>query len=649
MRRETALFKKNKRAGGQPHAPMGSGASKAGVSAPLNGSPQATVAQGQQTPLTPPQAEGRYFQLGESYRRAGQLEQALEAYLMEFRLNPGHWQTLGALGQTLTQLCRYPEALDAFSLALKAAPTPLDNLNNLFHLGQLYKIIRNFEPAVDCYDYVLKMQPHHSGALIALSQVYRQLGETEKAIEIYDRMLVLQPDDPSLLISKALSLPVLYQSNQSLQAWRQTVERQFDALLTTETFENRGLALHGSTFYLAYQGMNDRALAIKVGQVFQKLMPPSPALNPRVQGKPRIGIISRFLTPTHTVGRFMQGIIQHLSREKFQVTTFSVGRDNAYLPSGEEHPEDAFVVLPVDNIEAMAQQIIAHRPDILFYADLGMNVTTYCLAGMRLAPVQCVTWGHPVTTGLSTIDYFISSKRIEPENAQDHYSESLVLLENLPTYYYRPTVDHLAGNLALFGFREQSNLYLCPQSLFKFHPDFDPILAAILRQDTQGELILLSHYTEAVNRQLRARFAATMPDVADRIHFMPRLDREQFLQLLSCATVMLDPVHFGGGNTTYEALALGVPIVTWPSPYMRGRVTAACYQRMGLPELIAHNAEEYIALAVHLGSDPAARAQAHEQILSKNTVLYEDAQVIEELEAFFLDALAHHQGDLTHG
>jgi protein O-GlcNAc transferase len=140
-----------------------------------------------------------------------------------------------------------------------------------------------------------------------------------------------------------------------------------------------------------------------------------------------------------------------------------------------------------------------------------------------------------------------------------------------------------------------------------------------------------------------------MPDVADRIHFMPRLDREQFLQLLSCATVMLDPVHFGGGNTTYEALALGVPIVTWPSPYMRGRVTAACYQRMGLPELIAHNAEEYIALAVHLGSDPAARAQAHEQILSKNTVLYEDAQVIEELEAFFLDALAHHQGDLTHG
>src|SRR5262249_21773051 len=156
------------------------------------------------------------------------------------------------------------------------------------------------------------------------------------------------------------------------------------------------------------------------------------------KAKPRIGIVSRYLTPSHTVGKFMQGIIRHLSREQFEVIAFSVGRDYAYLPDGGEHPDDRFIVLPSENIEAAARMIAEAAPDILLYADIGMNITTYCLAAMRLAQVQCVTWGHPVTTGLSTMDYFLSSRLIEPEAAQNDYSEELVCLESLPTYYYRP-------------------------------------------------------------------------------------------------------------------------------------------------------------------------------------------------------------------
>jgi len=589
-----------------------------------------------------------YFQLGEANRQAGQLEEATNAYLQALQVNPSHHQTLGAMGQALTRLTRYQDALEFFSLALNASPTPLDSLEHLYHLGQLYQKIRHFEPAVECYDYVLKMQSDHRLALIALSQVYRQLGQTENAIGIYDRMLALQPDDPSLLLSKALSLPVMYDSNDSLNQWRAGVERQIDAILSRNFPENRALALHGSSFYLAYQGFNDRELMQKIARVFQKFLPPAPAISKRKHGKPRIGIVSRFLAPSHTVGRFMQGIIQHLSREKFQVITFSVGRDTAYLPIGGEHPEDGFVILPENNIESAARQIAEHQPDILFYADLGMNVTTYCLAGMRLAPVQCVAWGHPVTSGLSTVDYFISSRLIEPENAQAHYSENLVLLENLPTYYYRPEVSEKHGERAQFGFSEQANLYVCPQSLFKFHPDFDAILAGILRQDPQGEAVLLSHYSEAVNRQLLARFEHAMPDVAQRIRILPRLDRAQFLQLLTCADVLLDPVHFGGGNTTYEALALGVPIVTWPSAFMRGRATAACYQKMNLSGLVANGPEDYVRLAISVAQDKDLQAKFRAEILEKNATLFEDESVIGELETFFQDALSRHQGAIAH-
>ncbi len=564
-------------------------------------------------------------------------------------LKPDHWQALGALGRCLTGLCNYPEALNAFSLALQAAPTPYDNVDNLFHLGQLYKKIRHFEKALECYDYILRMQPNHPETLIALSQVYRQLGRTEQAIEIHDRQLLLQPDNPSLLISKALSLPVLYDSVEDVQTWRNTLAAQIDTLLQMEFPENRKLALHGSSFYLAYQGLNDRVLAEKIGRIFQKFLPSMAPVHLKPVGKPRIGIISRFLSPQHTVGRFMQGIIEHLSRDYFEIITFSVGNDHAYLPQQKKHPNDRIVVLPSDNIETAARQILEHQPDLLLYADIGMNVTTYCLAGLRLAPVQCVTWGHPVTSGLSTIDYFISSHLVEQEAeiARTHYSEKVVLLNTLPTYYYRPPFQTEKQNRSDFGLPETANLYVCPQSLFKFHPDFDPVLAAILRQDPQGALVLISHYTEAVNEQLRARWAKTMPDVLSRVHFLPRLERQQFLTLLQGATVILDPLHFGGGNTTYEALGLGVPVVTCPGPYMRGRVTAGCYQKMGLSTFIAQTTDEYIALAFKWGTQPEQRSAASQQIMENQSVLFEDPQVIEELEAFFKSVLSKNDAQQT--
>ena len=102
---------------------------------------------------------------------------------------------------------------------------------------------------------------------------------------------------------------------------------------------------------------------------------------------------------------------------------------------------------------------------------------------------------------------------------------------------------------------------------------------------------------------------------------------------------MLDPIHFGGGNTTYEALALGVPIVTWPGDFMRGRVTAGCYQKMNLSDCIADSAESYIALALRLGQDAAERQRIRERILASSAVLYEDTTVIQELEQFFRNAL----------
>jgi protein O-GlcNAc transferase len=136
--------------------------------------------------------------------------------------------------------------------------------------------------------------------------------------------------------------------------------------------------------------------------------------------------------------------------------------------------------------------------------------------------------------------------------------------------------------------------------------------------------------------------------VSERIVFLPRLPQEQFLQLLACADVMLDPLHFGGGNTSYEALALGVPIIHWPGKFLSGRVTTGCYRKMNFHECTVDSAGNYIDLAVRIGTDAAERGRIRARILESNHVLYEDAGVIEELEQFFRTALAAQPGASSH-
>jgi predicted O-linked N-acetylglucosamine transferase (SPINDLY family) len=139
---------------------------------------------------------------------------------------------------------------------------------------------------------------------------------------------------------------------------------------------------------------------------------------------------------------------------------------------------------------------------------------------------------------------------------------------------------------------------------------------------------------------LQKRFSKTIPTVLERIRFLPRQSFDDYLNLMTLAEVMLDPFYFGGGSTTYEAFAIGIPIVTWPSPLMRGRFAYGCYKRMGVMDCVADTPQRYVEIALHLGTDPTYRAKIKHKILAANQVLYEDPKVVREFEKFWVAAVA---------
>ena len=369
-------------------------------------------------------------------------------------------------------------------------------------------------------------------------------------------------------------------------------------------------------FYLAYHGRDDRplmeALATLYRQVCPSLTYEAPHVAPgraRPDGrKTRVGFVSTFFRE-HTVARLNENLIAKLPRDRFDVVVF------------DRLPRD---------LRAARQSISAAELDILYFTDIGMEPLTYFLAFARLAPIQCVSWGHPATTGIPTLDRFVSSRLIEPDDAESHYSERLVQLDHLPSSVSAPEVSMDTGTGPVF---------LCSQSLFKLHPDFDSMIGRILERCPGAELLLLEGQHAEWQRDLEARWRRTIPNVVDRIRFAPRRARAEFMALLGASRVVLDTPHFCGGLSSFEALVAGTPVVALPGAYMRSRVTLGLYRRMGMTDLVAQDADAYVEIAVRLARDEAFHAEMRRRIRTGVPALIDDPAPIAEHADLFETAM----------
>ena len=285
-----------------------------------------------------------------------------------------------------------------------------------------------------------------------------------------------------------------------------------------------------------------------------------------------------------------------------------------------------------------AEAILAAQPDVLIYPEIGMDPMSLKLASLRLAPVQAASWGHPETTGLPTIDAYLSAQDLEPAEAQRHYTERLVALPNLGCYLQPERVDPAAVDLASLGIEDDLPLLLCPGTPFKYAPEHDPALGEIARRLGRCRLVFFEHRTRTLSEKLRARLAAAFGaagvDFDSHVRFIPWQTREGFFGLMGRADVFLDTIGFSGFNTALQAVQCGLPIVTREGRFLRGRLASGILKRIGLKELVSADDAQYVALAVRLVQDRAWCEQIHRRIVAGRPLLYEDTAPVRALESF---------------
>lgn len=513
------------------------------------------------------------------------------------------------------------------------------------NLGTLLGLMKRPDEATACYRQALALAPQDVATRRNLAVLLRQAGETEESME------VLQPaadtTSTDLALPAHLALAAVSQSRADIARQREAFGRGLDALAA------RGVRLAAEpaswsppTFPLAYHGLDDRALMSRTAEVLGAVVDGLTYRSPQLDGwrapggrRVRLAFVSDHLA-SHTVGRVYQGLIQQLDRSGFEVVVaHATPAPGDPVRAAIDQAADAAMVLPQDlaGQRAAIEQI---APDILFYPDIGMSGSSYRLAFSRLAPVQLTAWGHPDTTGLPSIDYYLSTERFEPPGAQAHYSERLVQLRNVPCCLEPPARTAEAIPREHLGLPARGRLYGCPQTVYKLHPDFDAVLARIAAADPEGWIVIPEPHEPTFRQALMRRWRGSV--LNKRVHFLPRAPLVAFMAQLREFDVLLDPLHFGSGYTFYLAMAEGAPTVTLPGAFARGRMAQGFYAQMGAgAELVAADPEAYAAIALDLAHSPSRQRELRDGLREAALQrLYRDTGVVRELEAFLLGALS---------
>ena len=581
-----------------------------------------------------------YANLAAAQLRSLLFEDALASAKHAAALQPDYAHAHHLCGAALVMLGNSIAAEASLEVALRLKP---DFVEAALLLAKTLMKLKRVDEAELVLQRALALSPNHPDLWSAFGDIPAQRDDLPAAIAAYQRALQLRPNDISTANRAALLLPNIYRDEADVAGHRLQLTKRIEQLRDNVSLfaqslrpERFGDAVSNS-FLLAYQGGNDRELqrtyADFVRDMVERTLPEAllvlPRRNPE-RHRIRIGFCSRFFYLS-TVGNYFASWITDLDRTAFEIFLYHTHVVEDALTARLRRASDHFLQ-GEESFIFFREKIHADSLDILVYPEIGMDRIVYLLSALRLAPVQIGAWGHPVTPGHRSIDYFISCAAMEPADAQEHYNEPLLTLPGIGTRYELPQLSSTvaAKTRSDYQLPEDAHLYLFPQSLFKVHPANDQLLVAAMINDAKGVLVMFAgqnnHITQKFVSRLMAAFTDKGLSAQGRVKILPGVSHDDYKRINQLCDLMLDTLHWSGGNTSLDALAMGLPIVTLPGEFMRGRQTMAMLKLLNVEELIASSADTYLAIGHKLATDKAYRDQISQRILANRGQLFDDAE-----------------------
>ncbi len=599
-----------------------------------------------------------YNNLGNALKDCGKLSEAVHAYQQALALTPQSAEIHNNLGNLWKEQGDLKAAARAYRQAIELDPELAEAYINL---GNIFRIRHKLSAAVRAYQQALTLNPNLAEVYYNLGVALKAQGKTVAASQAHQRALKLNPHLAEAKFALCITqLPVIYSSAEAIQASRTQYEKHLNDLI--QHYRSATLAEQASAakavgssqpYYLAYQGQNDQDLQKRYGELICHLMASrypqwSQPLQPRLlkpHEKVRVGFVSGFFC-YHSIWKIpLKGWLENLDKSDFELFGYYTSAKKDSETQAAQKALDKFVQ-GIFSVAEWVEIIRQDQLDALIFPEFGMEPMTLKLGCLKLAPVQIAFGGHPETSGLPTIDYHLTSDLMEPENGQEHYTETLVRLPNLAVCYAPVKVQPQTFTKQALGLRETDILFWCCQSLYKYLPQHDDMFPRIAEKVGNCRFLFIKHpgdNTEIVTntflQRLDQAFDSFGLDYKKYCVLLSRLNRSEFAGVTAVADIFLDSIGWSGNNTAMESADFDLPMVTLPGKMMRGRHVMAILKRMEINETIASSKDEYIEIAVRLAKNRDYRQQIVQKIARNKHKLYNDLTPVKALEEFLIKAI----------
>jgi len=594
-----------------------------------------------------------WFVLGNILRRGKCPQEAIEAFHGCLKLRPGHCDALNNLGLGYADLKLYD---DAEACYLQALTIKADYIHSRRNLAQLMVRMRRHGEALP--HYALWSTHAHDAAekLVAIFgwlSVLAELDRCEEALALCKEM-----HSPALvLFCRCTVMPILFDSGKHVDEVRDRLEsdlaKLYRIVLKAKLKDDEWRSLYRglfcvSHFYLAYQLYNDRSFhekyALIASTILERNISEPLSLGTPCENHnqlPRIGFISAHLR-RHNGAHWALGWARSLMNadQPVQLFSYNLGEEeDDVTTSFAAMGQYRHLPLDYDNLEQVVRLIRADQLDLLLFTDVGMHAPSRVLSYFRLARIQAAAWGHPVTTGSPVVDFYLSGEAMEDDHSQDWYSEKLVTLPGTGLVYPNPALSPLEKDVReSLCLPMESKLLLSLQSTFKYHPAYDSIYARILESSSETSCVFVDHMGHSgLGEKLRCRLASAgdhPDDLIHRLYLLPRVPHHVYVSLFAIAHHVLDTPGWNGGNSSFQSLSMGCPVVTMRGNSMRGRHTVAMLEIIGLQELIAESVDQYVQISQKLLFDADFDRHCRCVISQNSHRLFDDVAAARAFEAW---------------
>ena len=497
-------------------------------------------------------------------------------------------QALHLLGLIAHRRGRAEDALGLLRRSIELAPEVADFHSNL---GTVLAGGSRMDEATACFRRATELDPRHASAWSNLGTALERSGLLEDAVAAHRRAIELCPDNTDALRNLAVCLEKLARPEEAVDVYRRAIRLRPDA--TTHS---------GLLYCLHYLPQTTPEMIFEESVAWARLhappLPPPAAIHePDVHRRLRVGYLSHaFRRSPQCV--FAEPVLRYHDTDSYAVYLYGdVTRPDAVTERVRGFGHTWRDIVGLGN-QQVAELVRRDRIDIL--VDLAGHTPSTRLGvfAARAAPLQVAWIAYPSTTGLHAIDYRITDSVVDPPGSERYYTEELVRLDQ-PFLCYRPAeeapevgplpADH-AGYIT-FGCLNRPN---------KINPLLVEVWSRVLQTVPASRLLLLSHAQgPAPIQAMFARHGVT----SSQLEFLPRTGHRAYMEAFNRVDLHLDPYPYNGHTTTCDGLWMGVPIVSWAGQTAVSRLGLCLLGAIGLGDLVAQDAQQYIAKAVTLAQD----------------------------------------------